>query len=244
MTLVRPLKFVAGAAVLPLAAVIVAGCGSSAPSAAVTPPVAPPTANKAASSAPTVRAAHSSLGRILVDAHGRTVYLFKKDKGTKSTCNGACAQAWPPVTVSGKPTAGTGAKASLVGTTKRSDGKTQVTYHGHPLYRFQGDQTRSDTKGQGLVAFGGAWFVVSPSGTQVSGRAAKAAGAGHAAKPAPKPATTPPAPKAAPKPAPKPASPPATKPAPKPSGNGIPQNNGGDQDADNNGGPDDGDGGV
>jgi predicted lipoprotein with Yx(FWY)xxD motif len=226
MTLVRPRNFLAGAAVLPLAAVVVAGCGggSSAPSAAVTPPPTHPTANKAASRVPAVRVANSSLGRILVDAHGRTVYLFRKDKGTKSTCNGACAQAWPPVTVSGKPTAGTGAKASLVGTTKRSDGKTQVTYHGHPLYRFQGDQARRDTNGQGLVAFGGAWFVVSPSGTQVSSHAAKASRAGHAAKPAPKPA--------------------APKPAPKPSGNGIPQNNGGDQDADNNGGPDDGDGGI
>jgi predicted lipoprotein with Yx(FWY)xxD motif len=222
MTLVRPRNFLAGAAVLPLAAVMIAGCGggSSAPSAAVTPPAA----NSAASSAPTVRVANGSLGRILVDAHGRTVYLFKKDKGTKSTCNGACAQAWPPVTVSGKPAAGAGANASLVGTTKRSDGKTQVTYHGHPLYRFQGDQTRGDTKGQGVVAFGGAWFVVSPSGAQVSSHAAKASRAGHAANPAPKPA--------------------APKPAPKPSGNGIPQNNGGDQDADNNGGPDDGDGGV
>ena len=226
MTLVRPRNFLAGAAVLPLAAVLVAGCGggSSAPSAAATPPAASPAANSAASSTPTVRVANGSLGRILVDAHGRTVYLFKQDKGTKSTCNGACAQAWPPVTVSGKPTAGTGANASLVGTTKRSDGKTQVTYHGHPLYRFQGDQSRGDTKGQGVVAFGGAWFVVSPSGTQVSSHAAKASRAGHAAKPAPKPA--------------------APKPAPKPSGNGIPQNNGGDQDADNNGGPDDGDGGI
>ena len=226
MTLARPRNFLAGAAVLPLAAVLVAGCGggSSAPSAAATPPAAPPTANSAASSTPTVRVANSSLGRIVVDAHGRTVYLFKKDKGTKSACNGACAQAWPPVTVSGKPAAGTGANASLLGTTKRSDGKTQVTYHGHPLYRFQGDQTRGDTKGQGVVAFGGAWFVVSPSGTQVSSHAAKASRAGHAAKPAPKPA--------------------APKPAPKPSGNGIPQNNGGDQDADNNGGPDDGDGGI
>jgi predicted lipoprotein with Yx(FWY)xxD motif len=226
MTLVRPLNFLAGAAALPLAAVMIAGCGggSSAPSAAVTPPAAAPTANKAASSAPVVRVANSSLGRIIVDAHGRTVYLFKKDKGTKSACNGACAQAWPPVTVSGKPAAGTGAKASLVGTTKRSDGKTQVTYHGHPLYRFQGDHTRGDTNGQGLVAFGGGWFVLSPSGTQVSSHAAKASPAARAAKPAPKPA--------------------APKPAPKPSGNGIPQNNGGDQDSDNNGGPDDGDGGI
>ena len=226
MTLVRPLNFLAGAAALPLAAVMIAGCGggSSAPSAAVTPPAAAPTANKAASSAPVVRVANSSLGRIIVDAHGRTVYLFKKDKGTKSACNGACAQAWPPVTVSGKPAAGTGANASLVGTTKRSDGKTQVTYHGHPLYRFQGDHTRGDTNGQGLVAFGGGWFVLSPSGTQVSSHAAKASPAARAAKPAPKPA--------------------APKPAPKPSGNGIPQNNGGDQDSDNNGGPDDGDGGI
>jgi predicted lipoprotein with Yx(FWY)xxD motif len=231
MTLVKPRNFLAGAVALPLAAVIVAGCGggSSAPSAVVTPPAASPTANKAATSAPTIRVANSSLGRMLVDAHGRTVYLFRKDKGTKSTCNGACAQAWPPVTVSGKPTAGTGAKASLLGTTKRSDGKTQVTYHGHPLYRFQGDQGRGEANGQGLVAFGAAWFVVSPAGEQISG--STRSGGSSAAKPAVPPAA-------------KPAPPPAAKPAPKSSGNGIPQNNGGDQDSDNNGGPDDGDGGI
>src|SRR5215212_2087420 len=79
---------------------------------------------------------NSNLGKILVDSKGRTVYLFKKDTGPMSTCAGACANDWPPVTTTGKPTAGKGLTASMLGTTKRSDGKTQVTYNGHPVYLY------------------------------------------------------------------------------------------------------------
>ena len=93
---------------------------------------APPTT---ASGRPaTVDVANSGLGKILVDSQGRTLYLFKKDSGTKSACTGACASAWPPLRANGKPTVGGGANASMVGTTTRSDGKPQVTYNGHPLY--------------------------------------------------------------------------------------------------------------
>lgn len=107
------------------------------------------------------------LGTILVDAKGHTLYLFEADKSTKSTCNGACAAAWPPLLTSGKPTAGGSAKSDLLGTTKRSDGKSQVTYHGHPLYGYAGDSKPGDTNGEGLNQFGAAWYVLNVSGQKV-----------------------------------------------------------------------------
>ena len=124
----------------------------------------------------TIGVAGTGLGKILVDSQGRTVYLFKQDTGTKSTCFGACATNWPPVRVTGKPTAGSGATASMLGTTKRSDGQPQVTYDGHPLYRFAGDNAPGDTNGQGVTAFGAAWFAVSPAGSQVSGSGSTSTG--------------------------------------------------------------------
>jgi len=168
----RPITLLAGAAV-PLVALVVAGCGSGGSTS--TNASSPPLRTSDAASA-TVNGARTGLGVTLVNAHGHTIYLFKKDKGTKSACFGACASAWPPVRTSGKPTVGGGAKASLVGTTKRSDGKPQVTYNGHPLYLFQGDKKRGDTNGQGITAFGAAWFGVSPAGNQISGSAPSSAG--------------------------------------------------------------------
>ena len=76
---------------------------------------------------------------MLVDAKGRTLYLFEADKGPMSACGGACASVWPPLMTTGKPTAGPGVTASKLGTTKRSDGATEVTYNGHPLYTYAGD---------------------------------------------------------------------------------------------------------
>jgi len=96
------------------------------------------------------------------------VYLFKKDTSSKSTCTGACAASWPPVRATGKPTAAGGATASMLGTTKRSDGKPQVTYNGHPLYLFSGDQNAGNLNGQGVNAFGAVWWAVSPAGNQVT----------------------------------------------------------------------------
>jgi predicted lipoprotein with Yx(FWY)xxD motif len=84
--------------------------------------------------------ARTGLGNVLVDSKGRTIYLFKKDSGTKSVCRGECAIEWPPVRANGEATVGDGANASMVATTKRSDGKPQVTYNGHPLYLYEGDQ--------------------------------------------------------------------------------------------------------
>lgn len=114
-----------------------------------------------------VGTANSSLGRILVDRHGRTLYLFAKDKHGKSACYGLCAGYWPALTTKGKPRAITGARKALLGTTRRKDGHLQVTYRGHPLYRFSGDTAAGATSGEGLTDFGGAWWAVSPSGSKI-----------------------------------------------------------------------------
>jgi predicted lipoprotein with Yx(FWY)xxD motif len=106
----------------------------------------------------------SSLGTFLVDANGRTLYLWDADKGSMSTCTGACAQAWPPLTATATPKASGAAKASLLGTTKRSDGSREVTYAGHPLYTFAGDTQPGQTTGQGSDGFGAPWWVVTPAG--------------------------------------------------------------------------------
>src|SRR4051794_1103842 len=102
-------------------------------------------ADQAASRAVTVTTAQTDLGRILVDGRGRTLYLFEKDRHGKSACSGACAGYWPPLIASGKTRAGTGAKASLLGTTKRADGRLQVTYKHHPVYTFVQDARKGDT---------------------------------------------------------------------------------------------------
>jgi predicted lipoprotein with Yx(FWY)xxD motif len=116
---------------------------------------------------PIVSTGASSLGRVLVGPRGRTLYLFEKDKNGKSACVGMCATFWPPLIASGKPLAGTGAKASLLGTTRRADGRMQVTYNHHPLYMFGKDTRRGQTNGEGVSAFGAQWYVVSPAGAKV-----------------------------------------------------------------------------
>ena len=258
MTHSRPMTFIVSAAVIPLAGLAVAACGGGAAATAAQPPAASTTTTMTTPTrAPTrtavVRVAKSSLGSILVNSTGRTLYLFKADSGTTSACTGACATAWPPLLAKGKPIAGTGLTASKLGTIARAGGSQQVTYNGHPLYLFVKDTKRGQTNGQGVTAFGAAWFAVSPAGNQISshhaghGSASSSRPAAPAtpptAKPQPAPKPVPrPAPKPAPQPAPKPA-PPVAKPAP-PVSNGIPQNNGGDGDSDNNGGPSDGDGNI
>jgi predicted lipoprotein with Yx(FWY)xxD motif len=231
----KPFTLLGTAAVIPLAALAVVGCGGGSSSANAAPahPKTAPHPKAAARHVPTVRVATTRLGKILVDSRGRTLYLFTKDSGTKSACSGACATAWPPLRASGKATAGSGAKASLVRTTARS----QVTYNGHPLYTFIKDTKSGATNGEGLTAFGGHWFAVSPAGKQISSHSSKSP-SGSSSAPAPAPAPAAPAPAPA---APAPAAPPAPKASP-PANNGIPQNGGGDGDSDNNGGPSDGDG--
>jgi predicted lipoprotein with Yx(FWY)xxD motif len=107
------------------------------------------------------------LGKILRDGEGHVVYLFEKDKTTKSQCYDACATNWPPVITKGKPVAGRGIIASKLGTTKRRDGRKQVTYAGHPLYYFVGDSKAGQASGEGLDAFGAEWYVLSKSGKKV-----------------------------------------------------------------------------
>jgi predicted lipoprotein with Yx(FWY)xxD motif len=114
-----------------------------------------------------VNVAMSHLGRILVDRKGITLYDFPPDKGITSVCYGACAALWPPLTTHGKPVPGRGVRASLLGTTKRKDGKLQVTYGGHPLYYFVTDRKPGQTTGQGVDQFGGPWWVISPAGKEI-----------------------------------------------------------------------------
>jgi predicted lipoprotein with Yx(FWY)xxD motif len=128
-------------------------------------------ASGGASSVATVSATSTSLGMILVDGSGRTLYLFEKDQPNQSACAGACAAAWPVDQSSSTPKAGSGATASLLGTIKRGDGSTQVTYNKHPLYYFSGDSGAGQQHGQGVDAFGAAWFAVTPTGGAVSGGA-------------------------------------------------------------------------
>jgi predicted lipoprotein with Yx(FWY)xxD motif len=163
MTLNRSITSFAAMAAIPLAALAAAGCGGGGGEATAAP--APPKTTSGGQT--TVGVASTGLGKVLVDSTGRTIYLFKKDRGVKSACSGECAIDWPPVLASGKPTVGGGANASLVSTTKRSDGKPQVTYNGHPLYLFEGDHNPGDTSGQGLTAFGAAWYALSPAGNQL-----------------------------------------------------------------------------
>src|SRR4051795_8992871 len=112
------------------------------------------------------------LGTVLVNGKGVTVYLFEKDKGGKSSCYGACAKAWSPVLTTGKPKAKDGARSSLLGTTKRKDGKRQITYHGHPIYTYEDDHGKAGTaKGQDVKEFGAEWYVLNKSGNVVHGDA-------------------------------------------------------------------------
>ena len=144
-------------------ALIVAGCGGTTPSASQSPSPSP------AAGGETIKVAtDAKLGQILVDEEGKTVYLFVADKGTASTCYTTCATIWPPVFTTGAPLAGTGAQASLLGTTTRTDGKVEVTYAGHPLYYFLKDKKAGDTTGQGINGFGALWWVLSPAGAAIT----------------------------------------------------------------------------
>jgi predicted lipoprotein with Yx(FWY)xxD motif len=109
------------------------------------------------------------LGSYLVDSKGRSLYLFQEDKTSKSRCSGDCAVDWPPLLTSGKPKASGLARKSLLGTSKRGDGKTQVTYNGHPVYYYIGDVKAGDLNGQGVSAFGARWYGVTPSGRRLGG---------------------------------------------------------------------------
>ena len=138
-----------------------AACGGTDDEAGTAATAAPTTAAQAANGA-TVAVGNSKLGDILVDADGRTLYAFTKDKGDQSACSGDCATNWPALT--GTATAGTGAQAALLSTAMQANGSSQVTYGGKPLYYFAGDAKPGDTKGQGV---GSVWFAVTADGELV-----------------------------------------------------------------------------
>jgi predicted lipoprotein with Yx(FWY)xxD motif len=164
--LVRTLLFLGAL----LAVAALAGCGGSAEHAVPTTSDGRPA---------TVGVASTGLGEVLVDRQGRTLYLFARDSGTVSACTGACAVSWPPLRVRGAPLVGSGATPSDVGRTVRADGSSQLTYRGHPLYTFVNDKKPGDTNGEGISAFGGSWFAISPAGAKLAPRSQPQGGGGY-----------------------------------------------------------------
>lgn len=157
-------------AVIATAAALAAGCDRNASS---------PAGRDAGSTSPTgggqsaatmVKTASTKFGTILVDDGGRTLYLFEKDQPNQSACSGACAVDWPVYHSKGSPNGGSGVQASMLGTIKRSDNTTQVTYNSHPLYYYSDDKGMpGQFKGQNVNAFGARWYVVAPTGSKVEG---------------------------------------------------------------------------
>jgi predicted lipoprotein with Yx(FWY)xxD motif len=124
-------------------------------------------ARSATQSNATVSLRKTSLGMILVNARGHTLYLFAKDRNAKSACTGSCTRFWPPLLSRGKSTAGPGVKRSLLGTMRRSNGSLQVTYNKHPLYTYVVDKRAGKTNGEGNSLFGAKWWAVSTKGRAV-----------------------------------------------------------------------------
>jgi len=184
----RPLALIAAATAL------LAGCGSSSSSSSKTHAAATAPATTQSAAATSTTAAATGSGVVVVSKHAKfgtilaagpkklTVYLFEKDKGTTSECEGECASAWPPVTTEGKPVAAAGAVAADLGTTKRADGSEQVTYKGHPLYFFSEDKDSGDAYGQGSTAFGAGWYVLKPSGEKIDEGSGESSGGGSSYK--------------------------------------------------------------
>ncbi len=138
-------------------AIILSACASASPAAGT------PTAGASSGPATIDVSQNAALGSFLVDSKGMTLYLYTVDTPNTTNCYGPCAVAWPPLLTSGAPIAGTGVDASLLGTTTRTDGTTQVTYNGWPLYYFATDKVAGDTTGENVQ---GVWFVITPAGVQ------------------------------------------------------------------------------
>jgi len=154
MTRNRSIGFIAGA----IAPVLVAMAVSAAVANGGT---------QSSSATATVALRSTSLGKVLADARGRTLYLFLKDSKGQSLCDDSCAQYWPPLLSTGKPRAGAGVHAPLLGVITRKDGQHQVTYAGHPLYTFVSDTKPGQTDGEGSTNFGAAWYAVGANGSAV-----------------------------------------------------------------------------
>jgi predicted lipoprotein with Yx(FWY)xxD motif len=163
-------KAFVSAALLAALTVALAACGGgNGGGSGTVATAAPSTAAAKEASGPTVAVASGSLGDILVDGDGRTLYAFTKDKGDQSSCSGDCASNWPALT--GTASAGSGAQAALLSTSMQASGDSQVTYSGHPLYHFAGDSKAGDTNGQGV---GNVWFAVNADGQLVQEKGAGA----------------------------------------------------------------------
>ena len=158
-----PVKFAA-----PLAVALLAAAACSSGSSSSSGSTSNSTSPSAATSSTMITTKTSSGGSFLTNSAGRAIYLFVADSTGKSTCDGACASAWPPVIAAGQPTAAGGALATDLGTITRSDGTKQVTYDGHPLYYFSGDTGPGTDKGQGVDGFGAKWWLVAPSGSSIT----------------------------------------------------------------------------
>ena len=181
-----------GIAALASSALVLAACGSassssSSPSSSTATPAAAATTSSTTSAAASTTAAASAVTISTAKSHGQTyltgpsgraIYLWVADAMDKSSCSGACAQAWPPVTTTGKPSAGSGVTASDLGTIKRSDGSEEVTYKGHPLYYFIADKSAGETKGQGSNSFGAKWWLIAPTGSAITSGGSSSGGAG------------------------------------------------------------------
>ncbi len=159
-------KAFASAALLAALTVTLAACGGNDDQKSGTAATAAPTTAAQAANGTTVAVATSKLGDILVDADGRTLYAFTKDKGDQSACSGQCADNWPAL--KGTATAGTGVQASLLSSSMQANGAAQVTYNGRPLYYFAGDAKPGDVNGQGI---GNVWFAVTADGELVRQKA-------------------------------------------------------------------------
>jgi predicted lipoprotein with Yx(FWY)xxD motif len=162
-----PIKLATPLAVALLAAAACSSASSSGSTSTSAPSSAAAPASSSASST-VITTKTSSGGSYLTNSAGRAIYLFMADSTGKSTCDGACASAWPPVIATGQPTASGGVQASDLGTITRSDGSKQVTYDGHPLYYFVGDTGPGTIKGQGVDGFGAKWWLVAPSGSSIT----------------------------------------------------------------------------
>jgi predicted lipoprotein with Yx(FWY)xxD motif len=183
MSLLRRVPMAVKLGVPVAAGLLAAACGSAA-SSTTAGSTAAGTPASGSGTATVIESHAGSAGSFLTNASGRAVYLWAADSMNKSTCSGACAGAWPPVTTMGKVTAANGAKAADLGTITRSDGSKQVTYLGHPLYYFAGDSGPGQTNGQGSDSFGAKWWLVAPGGAKIT-VADAAAGAGNSSSTAP-----------------------------------------------------------
>jgi predicted lipoprotein with Yx(FWY)xxD motif len=162
-SLPRPRLAVAG----PLlgVAIALAACSSSGSSTTTSSASA---SGASGSGGATVATSSSQYGTILVNSAGDTLYMLSGDSATKSICSASCVSVWPPLTTSGTPKAGSGIDGSKLGTLMRSDGTTQVTYNGHPLYTFSGDSGSGQVHGEGITSFGGTWYVLGAGGSPVT----------------------------------------------------------------------------